>query len=68
MDIREGKVPPCSPKTIYNWWERRNLILTGYKRKRRKIKLFNQAKRPGELVQVDVKYVNGRKKISAYSS
>jgi len=60
--IREGKVPPCSPKTIYNWWKRRNLILTGYKRKRRKTKLFNQAKRPGELVQVDVKYVNGRKR------
>jgi len=25
--IRANRVPPCSPKTIYNWWKRRNLIV-----------------------------------------
>jgi transposase InsO family protein len=62
--IKQGRVPPCSSKTIYNWWKRRGLIVsTKYKkRKRRSTKLFNKAKLPGELVQMDVKYVGGRKR------
>lgn len=55
--IKAGRVPPCSPKTIYNWWKRRNLIVTRYKRKRAKSKLFNQARYPGELVQIDTKHL-----------
>src|SRR3989344_5531324 len=41
--IKEGRVPPCSPKTIYNWWKKRNLIEVRHRRKRRKTKLFNNA-------------------------
>lgn len=59
--LKEGRFPPCSPKTIYNWWKKRRLIITRHKRKRRKTKLFNQAKVPGELVQVDVKHLPRRK-------
>lgn len=59
--LKGGRVPPCSPKTIYNWWKKRGLIVTRYKRKRRKTKLFNQAKVPGELVQVDVKHLPSKK-------
>lgn len=61
--LKQGKTPPCSPKTIYNWWKRRGLIDTSKKkRRRRSTKLFNQAKIPGELVQVDVKYLEGRRR------
>jgi transposase InsO family protein len=60
--IKEGKIPPCCPKTIYNWWKRRGLIVIRHRRKRRKTKLFNQALMPGELVQVDTKYLEGRKR------
>lgn len=60
--IREGKTPPCCPKTIYNWWKKRDLIAKKHKRKRRKTKLFNHASFPGELVQVDTKYLEGRKR------
>lgn len=59
--IRQGRIPPCSPKTIYNWWKRRNLIVTRHKRKRAKSKLFNQAKLPGELIQIDTKHLPKRK-------
>lgn len=59
--IKAGKVPPCSPKTIYNWWKRRNLIITRYRRKRVKSKLFNKAKLPGELVQIDTKFLPRKK-------
>lgn len=57
----QDRVPPCSPKTIYNWWKRRGLIVNRHRRKRRNIRLFNRASVPGELVQVDVKFVDGRK-------
>lgn len=60
--IKEGKTPLCSPKTIYNWWKRRGLIAKKHLRKRRKTKLFNQASIPGELVQIDTKYLNGRRR------
>ena len=60
--IKEGKIPSCSPKTIYNWWRRRNLIIVRHRRKRRPTKLFNHASVPGELVQVDTKYLDGRKR------
>ena len=60
--VKEGKVPPCSPKTIYNWWKKRDLIVVRHKRKRAKTKLFNQARLPGELVQIDVKYLEGRRR------
>lgn len=61
--IKDGRVPPCSPKTIYNWWQKRGLINTNTKkRKRRSTKLFNQAQYPGELIQVDVKYLEGRRR------
>lgn len=59
--VKAGKIPPCSPKTIYNWWKRRNLIITRHKRKRAKSKLFNKAKNPGELVQVDTKFLPRKK-------
>lgn len=59
--IKAGRVPPCSPKTIYNWWKRRNLIITRYRRKRARSKLFNRAKYPGELVQIDTKFLPRRK-------
>jgi hypothetical protein len=59
--LKEGRVPPCSPKTIYNWWKRRNLIIVRHKRKRRSSKLFNKAKLPGELVQIDTKHLPKRK-------
>lgn len=55
--IKEGRTPPCSPSTIYNWWKRRDLILVRGKRKRRKLKLFNQAQIPGELIQLDTKFL-----------
>ena len=59
--LKAGRVPPCSPKTIYNWWKRRNLILTRHKRKRVKSKLFNKARLPGELVQIDTKFLPRKK-------
>ena len=34
--LKAGRVPPCSPKTIYNWWKRRSLIITRHRRKREK--------------------------------
>lgn len=60
--LKEGITPPCSPKTIYNWWKKRGLIQQKHLRKRRKTKLFNKATFPGELVQIDTKYLNGRKR------
>lgn len=60
--LKEGRIPPCSPKTIYNWWKKRNLIIARHRRKRRPTKLFNQASVPGELIQVDTKYLDGRKR------
>lgn len=60
--LKEGRTPPCSPKTIYNWWRKRGLIHRKHLRKRRKTKLFNQASIPGELVQIDTKYLNGRRR------
>lgn len=59
--LRAGRVPPCSPKTIYNWWKRRNLIVTRHRRKRVKSKLFNRAKFPGELIQIDTKFLPKKK-------
>jgi len=59
--IRVGRVPPCSPKTIYNWWKRRNLIITRHRRPRVKSKLFNKARYPGELVQIDTKFLPKKK-------
>jgi len=59
--IKEGRVPPCSPKTIYNWWKRRNLIVDRHKRKRAKSKLFNHASVPGELIQIDTKFLPNKK-------
>ena len=59
--VRAGRIPPCSPKTIYNWWMRRNLIVTRYRRKRVKLKLFNKAKLSGELIQIDTKFLPKRK-------
>lgn len=60
--LKQRRVPPCSPKTIYNWWKRRGLIEKKHLRKRRKTKLFNQASIPGELIQIDTKYLNGRRR------
>lgn len=60
--IKERKAPLCSPKTIYNWWKKRGLIIQKHKRKRRKTKLFNMAKLPGELIQIDTKYLEGRRR------
>ena len=60
--ISEGRTPLCSPKTIYNWWRKRDLISSRHTRKRRKTKLFNHASVPGELVQVDTKFLEGRKR------
>lgn len=59
--LRSGRVPPCSPKTIYNWWKRRNLILDRHRRKRLKSKLFNHASVPGELIQIDTKFLPNKK-------
>lgn len=59
--IRSGRVPPCSPKTIYNWWKRRNLIVMRHRRKRVKSKLFNKASVPGELIQIDTKFLPRKK-------
>lgn len=59
--IRVGRTPPCSPKTIYNWWKRRNLIVARHRRKRVKSRLFNKASLPGELVQVDTKFLPKKK-------
>lgn len=59
--LKEGRVPPCSPKTTYNWWKRRNLIVTRHRRQRVKSKLFNKAKLPGELVQIDTKFLPKKK-------
>ena len=59
--LRQGRIPACSPKTIYNWWKRRNLIVTRHKRKRSKSKLFNHANNPGELIQIDTKHLPKRK-------
>ncbi len=59
--LKEGKVPPCSSKTIYNWWKKRGLIVTRYRRKRVKSKLFNHAQNPGELIQIDTKFLPKKK-------
>ena len=59
--VKAGRVPLCSPKTIYNWWKRRNLIITRHRRKRAKSKLFNRAKNPGELIQIDTKFLPRKK-------
>lgn len=59
--LKAGRVPPCSPKTIYNWWKRRNLIVTRHRRKRAKSKLFNKASVPGELIQIDTKFLPRKK-------
>ena len=59
--IKEGKVPPCSPKTIYNYWKKRNLIVTRHRRKRSRSKLFNKASVPGELIQIDTKFLPKKK-------
>lgn len=58
--ISLGRIPPCSPKTIYNWWKKRDLIIIRHRRKRRKTKLFNKASVPGELIQMDTKFLQGR--------
>lgn len=60
--IKEGRTAQCSPKTIYNWWKRRSLIIARHRRERRPTKLFNHASVPGELVQIDTKYLDGRKR------
>lgn len=60
--IKEGRTPPCCPKTIYNWWRKRGLIIKRHKRKRRRTKLFNKAILPGELIQIDTKYLEGRRR------
>ena len=60
--IKQGRMPPCCPKTIYNWWKRRNLIIARHRRKRRPTKLFNRASVPGELVQIDTKFLEGRRR------
>lgn len=60
--IKQGRIPLCCAKTIYNWWRKRGLIVTRHKRKRRKTKLFNRASLPGELVQIDTKFLDGRKR------
>lgn len=60
--LREGRTPPCSPKTIYNWWKRRGLIIAHRgKRTRRSTRLFNQAKLPGELFQLDTRFLPERR-------
>lgn len=59
--IREGRLPPCSPKTIYNWWKKRNLIVERHRRKRSKSKLFNHAQNVGELIQIDTKFLPKKK-------
>lgn len=59
--LKAGRVPSCSPKTIYNWWKRRNLIIMRYRRKRAKSKLFNKAQLPGELIQMDTKFLPRKK-------
>ena len=59
--LREGRAAPCSPKTIYNWWKKRGLIIDRHRRKRARSKLFNHAKSPGELVQVDTKFLPRKK-------
>lgn len=62
-EIKEGrrKTVLCSPKTIYNWWKKRNLIVSRYRRRRVKSKLFNKAGLPGELVQIDTKFLPKKK-------
>ena len=59
--VKAGRTPPCSAKTIYNWWKKRNLIVTKHRRKRVKSKLFNKAKLPGELIQIDTKFLPKKK-------
>jgi len=59
--LSQGRIPPCSPKTIYNWWKKRNLIIIRHRRKRRKTKLFNKASVPGELIQMDTKFLPNRR-------
>jgi len=59
--VKEGKIPPCSPKTIYNWWKRRNLIVNRHRRKRVRSKIFNKASVPGELIQIDTMYLPKKK-------
>src|SRR3972149_7427341 len=59
--LSQGRIPPCSPKTIYNWWKKRNLIVIRHRRKRRKTKLFNKASVPGELIQMDTKFLPNRR-------
>lgn len=59
--VKDGRVPPCSPKTIYNWWKRRNLIVNRHRRIRRRSKIFNSASAPGELIQIDTMFLPRKK-------
>lgn len=59
--LSQGRMPPCSPKTIYNWWKRRNLIIIRHRRKRRKTRLWNLASVPGELIQIDTKFLPNKR-------
>src|SRR3989344_9430188 len=59
--ISQGRVPPCSPKTIYNWWKKRDLIIKRHRRLRRRTKLFNTALLPGELIQIDTKFLPNKR-------
>lgn len=57
---REGGKPLCSPRTIYRWWKKRELIQLRRKRPRRKLPLVVRVTNPGELVQIDTKHLPGR--------
>jgi len=59
--VKADRAPPCSPKTIYNWWKKRNLIIMRHRRKRVKSKLFNHAQNVGELIQIDTKFLPKKK-------
>lgn len=59
--IKAGMTPPCSPKTIYNYWKKYQLIVVRHRRERRPTKLFNHATIPGELVQVDTKFLPNKR-------
>lgn len=63
--VRDGRVPRCSPKTIYNIWRRRGLIRER-RRKRRAAPLTRAARAQGELLQLDTKHLlDGRYQYTA---
>lgn len=55
--LSRKETPPCSARTIYRWWKKRNLVKPKSRRKRRNLPLIIKTSSPGELIQIDTKHL-----------